>query len=244
MRLVACALFVLVGCKAGEGDDYYTEPGNGGGLFGNTSGSLPDGGGGGDAGTTIMGRVCGLSEILNWDECDQAGLDGLLVTVGTSQKTTTANGTFTDMPSPTGSNLVWRVSGNTQMKSLLEYPGDLTIPSIKTNLYQNVAADANVAIDPTAGTIFVKVMYMGNPVAGATATLAGLNDLVRYDDAAANGSFNVDATHLDGVVWFPNVSPGATRTFTITPPQAIGTPKMTTVVVEAETATFATVAFP
>ncbi|GEM_PF-3701072 len=242
MRLVACALFVLVGCKAGEGDDYYTEPGNGGGLFGNMSGSLPDAGGG-DGGATIMGRVCGLSEILRWDECDQAGMDGMNITLGAALTMPAADGTF-QIPAPGGSNNVWRTYGLAQLKSLREYPSDLSIPSIKTSLYQNIAADANVAIDPTAGTIFVKVMYMGNPVAGATATLAGLNDLVRYDDAAANGDFNVDMTHLDGVVWFPNVSPGTTRTFTITPPQDVGAPKVTTVVVEADTATFSTVAFP
>lgn len=239
MRSVACVLLVVAACNTGnQGDDYAIEPGGGGGSFGNTPGAFTDAAVT-DGGGTLMARVCGLSEILFWDECDAIGLDGLMVTAGSSQATTRDSGAF-EIANPTGSNLVWRVSGNAQLPSLMELAGNASIPSLRRSTYQDLAATLNVNINPQAGTIFVQVRSAGDPVVGATATLAGLTDLVRYDDANATGKFNVDATHADGIIWFPNVAPG-TVTFTITPPAQIGAPKMTTLTVEADTATFALV---
>lgn len=233
-------LLALVACTGNEGDDYYVEPGNGGGTFDNSTGMSPTDGGTGD-GATLQARVCGLSQILMWDDCDSIGLDGLLVEVGTAQATTRGDGTF-DIANPTGSNLVWRVSGSPQMPTIHEYPGDeQRIPSIRLALYQNLAADSNVV--PAGGAIFVRVMHMNAPVTDATGSLTGLQELVHYDDAAAPGKFGVDATNAAGIVWFPNVTPGNAVTFTITPPQSVGAPKNTTVRVEAESATFATVVF-
>ncbi|MFN0250166.1 MAG: hypothetical protein ACKV2T_25000 [Kofleriaceae bacterium] len=244
MRLVAYSLLVLAACNSSEGEDWPVEPGGGGGSFGNTigSGSATDAGMD-DGGTTNTGRVCALSEILRWDECDNGGQMGLTVTVGAESAMTLGDGSF-EIDTPTGSNLVWRVSGNAQLPSLREYAAGTQIPSISIGLFQNIAAAANVAIEIGAGTVFVQVRHMNAAVVGATAELAGSNDLVYYDDATAPGSLSVGQTRADGIVWFPNVTPGAAVQFTITPPTAVGEPQVTTVVVEEETATFATVVFP
>jgi hypothetical protein len=246
MRLVAFSLLVLVACKGGEGDDFYVEPGGGGGTFGMTPGMFPDAPTI-DGGGTVAGRVCGLSEILRWNECDQTGLDGLTVMVNTSQATTRMDGTF-DLPTPSGSNPTWDVSGNAQMRSLEEFPGDSSIPSIRTSQYQDLAADANVAIDNNVGTIFAQVIYMGQPVANATGSITGSIELVYYDDANGSAKFSVGMTRADGMIWFPNIAPGSAVTFRVTPPTITGcttcAPKDTTVVVAADAATFATVVFP
>lgn len=242
MRPVVWSLVVLAACNTGTGDDYYVEPGGGGGSFGNTTGAFPDAAPR-DGGGTISARVCGLSEILVWDECAATGLDGVMVMVGAASATARADGSF-DIANPSGSNLVWRVNGNAQLASLREYPGELVIPSMPLADYQNLAADTNVLVNPQAGTIFAQVIHMGTPVASATASLSGLVDLVHYDDATAPGDFGVDMTHDAGVIWFPNVPVGTAVTFTVTPPAAVGQPVETIVIVEAETATFATVVIP
>ena len=241
MRLFACSLVLVAACTSGTDDDYPVEPGGGSGTFGNTVGQ-----GGSDGGTPDgsgrSGRVCGLSEILAWDECDPIGLDGLMVTVGAANATTAANGTFT-IAEPTGSDLWWRVFGNAQLPSLREFPSDNTIPSIRLAQFQDLAADSNVVIGNNVGTVFVQVLYNGAPVQDATASLAGSQDLVYYDDRLSPSDFSLGMTHEAGLVWFPNVTPGNAVTFTVTPPAAIGAPKDTVVRVEAETATFATVVF-
>lgn len=245
MRLVACSLVLLVACNTGgDGDDYPVEPGNGvSGGIGTSGPTFPDSGMTTDGGGSITARVCGLSEILDWDECDQAGLDGLIVMLGAAQATTLMDGRF-EIANPSGSNLDWRVAGGARLPSVREYPGDLLIPSITLQRYQDLAADMNVNIGNGVGTIFARVIYMGAPVEGATAQLAGLPNLIYYDDATATGSFNVDATNDRGIIWFPNAPVGANVTFTVTPPSAIGAPKDTTVTVDADAATFATVVFP
>jgi hypothetical protein len=243
MRLVAYALLVLAACKPSEGEDWPVEPGGGGGTVGGTVGSGAVDAAMDDGTTSTGARVCGMSEILRWDECANAGMEGLDVMVGALSAETLADGTFT-IGTPVGANLAWRVSGNAQLASLLEYPGGNVIPSISNTLFQDTAADANVGIENGVGTIFAKVLYMGEPVVGATAELAGSIDLVYYDDANGSAEFSLGETRADGIVWFPNVAPGATVSFTVTPPKAIGEPTTTNVTVEAETATFVTVVIP
>lgn len=244
MKLVACSLLLVVACKDDVGD-YYTEPGGGGGGgFGTMTGA-----GGPDANTTDggnlhSGRVCGLSEILDWADCEQGnpGLVGLLVEVGGEMATSMDDGAF-EIAEPSGANLYWRVSGNAQLASLQEFPGEDSIPSISISAFQNLAADANVTLDNNVGTLFARVTYNNMPVEDATATLVGSADLVYYDDPNGSAKFSVGETRQAGMIWFPNVEPGATVTFTVTPPAAIGTPKTTVVTVESEAATFVTVAF-
>lgn len=245
MRLVASLLLLIAACETSvDPDDYPIEPGGGGGSFGSSGGTLPDAAGGGDGGTTLSGRVCGITEILALDDCAPTGLAGLEVTLGTSPAVTTSDSGAFDIDAPSGSNLVWRASGGAQLASLLEYSTVHQIPSISNDLYEQLTADANIVIENGAGAIFATVIYAGSPVAGATATLAGLQDFVRYDDSAATGDFSLDATNTAGIIWFPNVTPGTTVTFTVTPPALVGAPMDTTVIVEPNTVTFATVVFP
>lgn len=248
MRLAACSLLVLVACNTGgEGDDYPVEPGNGGGTFGNGAGTLPDGGGGTtDGGTKVPARVCGLSEILIWTNCDAIGLAGVMVMVGPASESIGDDGSFEIVDPPNATNLRWRVSGTSRMTTLSDFPGDrFEIPSIRTSLYEDLAADTLVVPDPTLGAIFVHVTHEGQPVEGATAALAIPSaELVRYDDPAGSSQFSVGTTRAAGKVWFPNVVPGTAVAFTVTPPAEIGDPETAITVVEANTATFVTVDIP
>lgn len=240
MRIAACSLLLIVACDGGADGDFPVNPGGGSGTSGSGSGT-PDARPG-DGGATVTGRVCGVSEILVWDDCDVTGLDGAMVTIGTAAATAVDDGTF-EIPTPTGSDLVWRVTGAGRLKSLREFSADYEIQSITTALYEDITANANVAVGSGLGTIFAEVVSMQLPVSGATATLAGQLELVRYDDVNASGGFGVDETHASGIIWIPNVTPGANVTFRVTPPAAVGAPKDVTVPVEADTATFVTVEF-
>lgn len=245
MRLAVCSLLALVACNSdNEGADYYVEPGGGGGTFGTMGGSLPDSGSGIDGGPTIAGRVCDISNnIRDWSICGEKGLDGVIVTIGSSSSTAREDGTF-DIAQPLGSNLIWRASGNAQLASLMPFSADNTIPSIRLGTYQDLVNMNGITQDNGVGALFVRVVHGGTFVPGVTATISPAVDDIRYDDDAAAPGFDVDATASQGIVWFPNVAVGSAVTFTVTPPSSVGAPVSAAVTVENDTITFATVEIP
>ncbi len=242
MRLVACSLVLFAACTQGDGDDYYTEPGGGGGS-GTSSGT--DAGGGDGSSAVIDGRVCGLSDILVWDQCNSTGMDDMLVILEGVNSVPAPDGTF-QIAAPTSSGATWHVSGGNRVASLREYSGVLSIPSITNNQYDDLLGETGVGLDATAGTVFAEVIYNAAPLAGAAGSIPNLPSLVHYDDPFGSSKFSLGdgVTRATGKIWFPNVTPGNVN-ITVTPPGSVagGVAQTKTVTVERETVTFVTFIF-
>ncbi len=229
--LLCCG--ALAACESDDGD-YPIQPG------GNTppgTSSRPDGGAGGDAaGATISGRVCKLTDLRAHSSaaCATTGAAGITVTLGASTAETDATGAFT-IPTPTGTNLVWRASGVDLVGAVMPLGGTTEIPIIDTATYEELLLSAGVLLSSAQGSIIGYVRRAGQPLAGAVADVTPVPPYPAAYDGITASVWRAGATGALGTVWVPALDAGAV-TVTVTP--AVSSVVTRTVPVEAVAITF------
>ncbi len=237
---VVVALLAVVGCKSST-DNLPVEPGGGGGTIG--VGGHPDAPRdvGGDGGG-LAGRVCLLTDPRDLVGCDATNAGGLTVTLGTQMATTAADGSFA-MTAPTGTGLVWHVTGTAIQTSVRPYAaGDTQIPAMTTTMYTTVAADTGDFAVGGDGTIFIAVDKAGASLAGATASSSPTATYLTFYDGSTIHNWQTTSTGPFGTALIGG-QPAGTATVAVVPPSA-ATISVTGVPVEDGALTFLTVTAP
>src|SRR5688500_17136393 len=165
-RLIAIAL--IAACSSDDiGLDFQIEPG-GGHVVGGTA-RIDAAIDGGDASTTITGRVCLLvMDLRTLTACSATGADNLTVTLGTSTAITAADGTFTVMRPADTTGLTWSVTGADIVSSAVAFGSTTTLPAFGKIAYQQMVADNQAVTSPSDGAMVVRITRAGAPVATAT----------------------------------------------------------------------------
>jgi hypothetical protein len=206
MKALVASLVLLMGCGR-DVEMYPVNPGGGGGTGGT---GMPDAPITIDGSTTITGRVCLLSDARSPTACASSGADALTVTLGSSTATPSADGTFS-IARPSGSGLVWRVSGTGIVGAAMEQASGMTIPAISTALYADMTT-TNMAINNNGtGAIIAQLTHGGAAVANATALPSPLPDGNVYYDGISATEWSLDVTGSYGVVWVPGMTPGTAQ---------------------------------
>ncbi|CAN5918922.1 hypothetical protein BH11MYX3_BH11MYX3_23800 [soil metagenome] len=183
---LAWLLVALTACQAAEEDRHVLPGGDDG------ESTTP---GGGDAGirdappgdgSAILGRVCLLSDLRNLAGCAATGADGLTVTLGGQMATTAADGTFT-MPAPSGSTLVWRVTGPGVVPSRMSFSVVPLIPVVPQSFYDDLALSNGVIINAGQGAVVARLVTPhGAGVPGGTGTIVAATYPAFYDGSSAS----------------------------------------------------------
>ena len=256
MRQIALAL-VVVACKS-EGDDYAIDPDH---PIVQNPGNKPDAGTVADAapmvdgGPTvdggsgmITGRICVVSDPRTPDtgcstSANNAG--GARVALGANATFTANDGTFT-LAQPTGTNLVWHVSGQNLYSSVMPFGTGTTIPAMTLSDYADLQNNNGVVPDQNDGDLFVRVTRGGAALANAKgastpASFAG----PLYDGATLLvwKSGSNQATGALGTIWLPTTPIGA-ASVSVTPMGATAPIVIPGVPVEAESITWISVDVP
>lgn len=247
MRQLAL-LVAIAACKQTAGDDYPVDPNNNA----NQDGTNDAASGAHDAAVPVDGtaamisaRVCVLTDPRDLTSCRNTGTGALRVTLGTSMATTDDSGAFT-IATPTGTNLVWRVSGTGLQPSVMQYGPSLTIPALLAADYNSLEVGNGVQVQTAdQGEIFVHVVRAGASVTGAHGASAPSPFYgVLYDTNIA-AVWNINAsvgTGAHGMLWYP-ATPIGTATISVTPMG--GTAVMTpNVLVESQAITYLSVTVP
>ena len=211
-------------------------------------GGMGGGGGGHDApvdtsaidGGPVAGRVCLVTDPRDLVSCAATGAGGFTVTLGAATATTGDDGTFTIIPS--GSGLVWHVTGSNIVKSVMPYTaGSAQVPAMTTTMYTNVEADTGAIIQVSQGSIFARIVMAGVPLVGATASATGQN-LNTYYDGTTVSAWRTTSTGAFGTAFLPGISIG-TATVAVVP--SGGTTKtLTGIPIEDQALTFLAVSIP
>jgi hypothetical protein len=236
--LVGCSKFVDNRPIQGGGDDDIVTGG------GHPDAAVADGN---DANNTISGRVCLLTDSRDVGKCQPSGAGNLTVTLGTSPAALTAdNGDFT-IATPTGSNLVWHVTGASLQTTVMPFNTILAIPALTQNGYIALAAANGHPVVAGQGAIFAQVVRAGAPLAQATAVSSDLNVVdPLYDNPGTTADSwtqtAVSGTGPLGMTWWPGMDVG-TPTITVTPHLAASVAPVS-VPVEADAITYVQIAIP
>jgi hypothetical protein len=260
MKLAVLVVMLVAACQAGGsgggGDDYPVGPGGGGqtpiGGGGRTDAGTGDGGtDAGDGGVALTGRVCLLGDLRSIGtlaSCKATGARGLLVTLGTRSATTADDGSFV-ISVPPGGGFSWHVtSGNTERiePSVMAFGSDATIPAITVTDYLELLNTNTMTLLDQQGSILVRVLKGGAPLAGVTGVLLGsaVANETHYDTNSA-AIWGTAQTAGAGMVWFAGVP------LANTPPTQVqvkltvqGASVTQTVPVENQAITFVTAEFP
>jgi hypothetical protein len=186
-----------------------------------------------DGAATVSGRVCLAADSRAVTTCAPSGADGLTVSVGTSQATTASDGSFV-IASPTGSNLVWRVTGNGIYPSAMRFSAAATtIPAIGTNLYSDMLAATDATVATGDGAIIARITDANVPVAGLVAASTPTSISGLYFDGSTSVDWQLDQqTGPFGAIWVPSIQTGTAAltidngTFTV-PPTIANIPVLT-----------------
>ncbi|MBA3817876.1 MAG: hypothetical protein H0X17_03220 [Deltaproteobacteria bacterium] len=237
--VVLVALVAGAACEAEDSNDYPINPGGGGG-----------GGGGigrdasvdatGDGGTLLVGRVCLVSDLRALASCADVGAGGLLVTVGDRTASTSETGAFAVLP-PTGTGLVWRVTGADIVPSIMELGATPVIPAIRSDAYLDLQSSNGVILQQGQGSIVLRVTRGGAPLPGAIVVASPTPQYATFYDGENATVWDEDATGVAGLAWLPGVSTG-TAAITITPPSGAAVAEV--LPVEDQAITYATVDAP
>lgn len=200
-RTIIAVLLAVAAC----GDDGSFLPVNPGGG-GPGGGSNPDAAVGGDGGGDIAGRVCVIVDARALGTCASTGAGGLTVQLGTETATTIDDGSFV-ITRPSGTNLVWRVSGTDIESSALPLASSSTIPAIDSLVYDDMLAITNATLG-AGGALIARVGRNGSPVAGVVATASPSPSSEIYYDGASTLEWQLDATGGNGIVWIPSIASG------------------------------------
>lgn len=199
----AALLLVAAGCGGDDGNHFPVNPGGGG----SGSSTLPDAGTDAGEGTTIAGRACLLGDPRALTTCASTGADGLTVTLGDKTALTTVDGSFV-IDRPTGTGLVWRVSGTGVESSAMPQATSKNIPVISSLLYGDMLASTNAIVAAGDGAIIMRVATAGTGVAGVIATPSPQPDSLVYYDGASATDWRFDSTGAFGIVWVPSILAG------------------------------------
>ncbi len=195
---------ILCACKDDADLHYPIVPGTGGqGSAGSVDAAVET-----DASTTeLAGRVCLLSDARQPSSCAASGADGLSVTLGSQTVTTGADGSFT-MMRPTGTGLVWFVSGTGVEPSAMRQSSGATIPVLSSLFYGDMIASMSAIVSVDTGAIIARIRRGGAALTGAVAAATPQPDSETYYDGAGVTAWDLDATGSFGVVWISAISPG------------------------------------
>jgi hypothetical protein len=238
MRALAL-LMLLTACQGSGDDDYRIIPGGDDTIIVPLPDASPEPDAPGDGGAMIEGRVCVLRDARDLSSCEPSGVSGLEVTLGDQSATTGADGTFL-IATPTGTDLVWHVTGTNLVTSVMPFTPTPTIPAISVTGYGTLMLDNGVVLDTEQGSIFARVVSADAPLAGATVSSDPSPAFGPFYDGTDEAAWDQDATGDFGVAWLPGVTGAAT--VTVTPPE--GATVEATAPVEAGAITFVTVAVP
>jgi len=241
-RVLLLAVLVVVACKpASDDDDFPVVPG-GSGPGG--TGTLPDAPEADaldfDALQVIVGRVCLVADLRALTTCAAAGAGGLTVTLGTSSTTTTGNGAFAIM-APSGTNLVWRVTGLNIVKSVMAFGPSNTIPTIDIADYVDLQNANSVTLAVGEGSIVARIVRNGVAQNGVVASVSPLAQFPTKYDGITAIAWTELATSTAGTAWIPGAALG-TNAVTATP--LTGTAATESVLVEDQAITYATIELP
>jgi hypothetical protein len=205
LLLVIPLLGAVLGCKEDGGSRFPIMPGNGGQ---GSAMDMADAAVEGDASTTeLTGRVCLLSDARDPSTCAATGANGFTVTLGTQTVTTGADGSFT-MMRPSGTGLVWFVSGTGIEPSAMRLASGTTIPAISSLLYGDMIAGMSAIVSTDTGAVIARLQRGGDPLTGAVAIPSPVPDSETYYDGAGVTAWDFDATGPFGVVWISAIAPG------------------------------------
>ena len=206
-------LVLVAGCHS-DGNDYPVTTGGGG--FGGGQPQIADAGvDGGDGGALILGRVCLMTDPRDQTSCAATGVGGLVVTLGTATGTTADDGTFT-VGRPSGSNIVWDVTGSTVLESLTPFTAQAIIPAMPLGLYAQLEADNGVIAQAGQGAVMLRVLQAGAPLVGATATITPPTVYGTFYDGSTPATWTANGTGAFGTAWMPGEVTG-TADVTVTP---------------------------
>lgn len=235
MTRLALALVLAAACGGDDGGGFPIMPGGGGsGTSNNPDAAIDDEG---DASTAITGRVCLISDARTPTACAATGADGFTVDLATQQATTAADGSFT-LARPSGSNLVWRVSGTGIEPSAMAYSASApaTIPAIPSLVYGDMLAATQPAVGNADGAVIARITRGTSPVADTVVSSAPSSTSGIYYDGASTIDWTDVATGTSGVAWIPGMPAGtATLAFDTGGSNAV---TMATAPVFADTITF------
>jgi hypothetical protein len=212
----ALAVMLFAAC-APDSTTYPIGGGPGGGAGGNGSGT-------GSGATTdanmdvIEGLVCVLPDPRDFATCLTTGAGDITVAVGTgTPAVTNDDGTFT-IDTPSGTNLVWTLSGSAVMTSTIGFSTSAVIPAIQTMTFETLANENGIVYDPTQGTIIGQVLHAGSGFADATAvaTPVGIYDTFYASPNDQGDWLDAEATTTFGTFLIAGLTPG-TETLTLTP---------------------------
>ncbi|MGE0869158.1 MAG: hypothetical protein AB7P03_11355 [Kofleriaceae bacterium] len=230
-------LLALAACS-NAGDDYIIDHGGGGGHVGSNDDA--NDGGIDSMVEGITGRVCLVTDLRTLSPCAMTGVGGLTVQVGTKTTLTADDGSFT-IATPSGSNLVWRITGDNLTPSVMPFSAATTIPAIDADVYADLLLANGLILNGDQGSIMVRTTMDNAAVAGAIATVDPVAAYAPHYDSNVATSWDQDETGTYGVTWVVGAEPGTT-TITVTP--ELGTAGMIELPVETGGITFGTLALP
>lgn len=250
MRLVALPLVVsllgplllpaLAGCPA-SGDDYPVVPG-GPSHPSTPMVDAPPGDSAVTDGGAIAGRVCLTTDLRKpATGCAATGAAGISVVLGTAMTTTSADGSFTILP-PQGTGLVWRVSGENLVPSVIPLTTSTILPIVSDQTYLDLSGGNSVIVNSGEGSIVLYVVAAGAPLPGTTVTSNPVASYPALGDRTTASNWVAGATGPLGVSWIPGIIAGPAR-LTVTPPPDADVISVDVPVVDGAI-TFATVVVP
>jgi hypothetical protein len=234
---------MLAACGGGgSGDDFPVEPGGPTGPSTPTDAALIDAVDP-DALMTLAGRVCLFADPRTpTTGCSNTGAGGFLVTLGTKTAMTTATGAFT-IEKASGSNLVWTVTRNTVIApSIMPYDTSLILPAMDLDDYFELLGANTVVIPSGQGSIMVRVLRNGAPLADATATVTPVATYAPFYDGPAKFAWTAQKTAANGMVWVPGVD--VLQSTTVRVKQGAGAPVAATVTAVDQAITYLTIDLP
>ena len=219
--VLVATLVVAGGCSKDDG--VFPILVGGGPTFGGNGGTDATATGSGDAGPTIDGLVCLLTDMRKLTTCATSGVGALNVTLDGVTAVTADDGTFT-IAAPAGTNLQWSVvdplvNNPSVIPSLMSFSAVAVIPTIKTDNYHSLQFSNGVVDVMGEGAIVARVLQNGVALPGAIATTnpppAGGQPF--YDSSSSATVWNQSSTGPNGTLWIPALTAGASTTLTVTP---------------------------
>jgi hypothetical protein len=239
MRLaVSLALLAGLGACNRDVERFPIGPGTGGG---GSNGTMPDSpyADGNGSGSMMTGRVCLINDARTPTTCASSGADGLTVALGTATATTAGDGSFM-IASPSGTGLVWRVTGTAIYSAAMQVTTTATIPAISLSIFEDMIATNQAIAGDGTGSVIARFTTNGSGVSNLEAATSPEPVGQYYYDGPNALTWDTTATSSFGVVWVPALIPGFTTLNVSGPPDA----SIPSIPVFADTVTFAFATIP
>jgi hypothetical protein len=112
--------------------------------------------------------VCVLPDPRDFTTCSATGLAGMTVSLpGVGSATTADDGTFA-IALPTGTDLVWTISGSNVMPSMMGFSTSAVLYAITPAVFTDLLNANGIVPDPTQGVILGNVLRGGSALGSAT----------------------------------------------------------------------------